>query len=206
MTEQKDFIDHQLIARADAKLAAAAARWDEAYASLTNAKSICDRAKVAADCSPSLENEETLEKAELALRVAEKICIAPAGAHGKAKDWHKHVRAAAHGPQYMTGIRMRIAAAAKLDAARALLLQAEQDYLAGIAVCNAAFTAGHPHLGQGARDRQLLSRHETIGTWIVEGGRDSAESREIDAWRGNNVDPLSANGPWAESILAGEPK
>lgn len=209
MTETiKNYVDNELIDRVNKRIAAAQEAFDKDYAQLSAVRSARGQAKKAAEDDPSMHNEEALELAERAVRVAERIFAArPGPSLDRLRDWSPLARAAAWGPVILEGLRRQVAAAAKLDAARALLHEAKRDFVAAVAFQEAAHAAGHPQMGLEIQSMQLPIAYDfSLQTFLNEGERCSAEELLSRRIRGNRVDVEAATTGWANHILSQEPK
>lgn len=187
----KDLIDHELISRANTRLATAAGRLRTASDDLDTAKTALARAERAASQSPNLENEIALEQAQRAARVAEKAHEIAKDAHSAVSAWVPKARGAAHSGLYVAGLRARVAAAAKADDARVILAQAEADMRAAVSMCHEAILAGHPDI------RSLNSRPITIAVTSAE---------EKAAIQAEGIDLETGVYGWLDFAKSQEPK
>lgn len=176
-------IDRELIARAGAKLDSAVSRLKTASDDMQTAKIALTRAEQAAARAPSLENETALEQAQRAARVAEKAHAAAVTAHRNIAAWVPLARGVAHSGLYVSGLRGRVAAAAKADAARTLLAEADADMRTAAVTCHEAHVAGHPNI------RGLNNRPVTVTTTAAE---------EMAAIQAEGIDLETGTYAWLE--------
>jgi hypothetical protein len=141
-----DLIDHALLASANARMAGASDCLKKTADDLASAKIMLNSAETAAAKAPGIENEIVLEKAQRAVRVAEKSHAAAVANHTIIETWLALAKGIAHSQLFLAGLRRRVDAAMKADAARAMLAAAETEMRAATAMCRQAYAAGHPDI------------------------------------------------------------
>lgn len=166
MTEFSNLIETKLIDAARATLAEAADRLTAAQAAVAEARANHTAAKRAADAAISsaaadaLDLSEAEEAAARRLAVVSRVLDAATEARRKATDGLNEATGVAHRPVYVRGAQMRLQAARKADAARAMLTEAEADHRAGTAALKAAIAAGAGDVTFGRFDNEQLPLDE----------------------------------------------
>ena len=151
-------IDHDLIDAAKDRHQAALARAAKVRTDLNFKRAAHVAARIASEravADPSTADPHEADQVEAiaarAVTVAEKVAAA---AESEAVQAGGAVRVACgegYKPVYTHGVRCRLAAAVKADAARAMLAEAEQEYTQATGLLNLATKAGTPNSGVRSR-------------------------------------------------------
>jgi hypothetical protein len=185
MTQMEDLIDHASIADWKAAHDAAHARKLATAIDLASAADAHRNAERASDVAvasggDAMSAETTLIAAETTLRVARKVADAAAATFKRLQDRENVVRGKAHVPVYLHGVRQRIAAAAKGDAARAMLAEADDESKAASDMMRQACSAGCSDAFGGLDGPHVLR----------------TEIEERAHWTSRQVDPDAGTHPW----------
>lgn len=166
-------VDHRLIENQAAKHAAAAERLSAARVALDDASKAHKLAETAADAAINGRSDDcphlttaALEAAVARLAVANKVLAGCETTHQKTAAGINVARALAWRPLAMCGMRARVDAARKFDAAQVMLKQADDDHRAGTALINLAASNGTPKVGYADdRARILVSEDAERFLW-----------------------------------------
>ena len=166
-------IDHRLIEAQAAKHAAATERLAAARVALADAEKAHKLAEVAADAAIHGRSNAcphattaTQEAAAARLAVAQKVLAGCEAAQAKTETGINVARALAWKPVSLCGMRARVDAARKFDAAQALIKEADDDHRAGTALINLAASNGTPRVGYADdRARILVSEEAERFLW-----------------------------------------
>jgi hypothetical protein len=176
--ERDPLVNHKLIEDWQAEATAAAERLVAARSALTKAQAVDTAAGIAsertiANGGDAHAAELELEKTARARLVAQKVYDAAAAAVARSNERRQIVSGLAHKGLYEDGIRQRIAAARRWDAAKAELAAAEAD--------------------RAAADLQMRRAMQS-GTYDLFGALDhpdpmKTEEQERAHWRSRGIDP-----------------
>ncbi len=204
----EDFKDHALFAHAQSMLEAAADHRkrsaDAADAAAQKLKTALENSRAAIRGRSTLsafDAELAVEAADREHRVSEKVSQAAERNYVTVEDLAGKLRGAAFGSAYLAGVRGRISAAAKIDQARLLLIEAIGDFKAAVQLCDQAAGAGH--LQYPAHHHQhILPLDQSIELWLSPTwGHANIEAGERARWAGNHVDPNSETTPFAKEMI-----
>jgi hypothetical protein len=148
MNQYHDLIDGDILRAADERHQTEREWLMTTTKSLTVATTNHDAAKRASDqaiagtTGDPIEAEVGLETAARALSVATRVHAAADAAHRATVENLVTAKGEAHQPVFVRGVEMRLQAARKADAARAMLAEAEADYTSATDVLRFALQAG----------------------------------------------------------------
>jgi hypothetical protein len=201
-----EFIDHSLLARIQAKLTAADQRRTKTTEDLLAAGEALKNCKFASriaidrqDNDAAMQAEADFDKADRALRVAEKMSVAAEREWNRVSQWALKATDAAHARLYKQGMNWRLEAAQKMQLARTAIIEAQAEFAAAVRLCAQAGANGHVHLSEAHNQQNLIFDGVSLEIWLNEAKTNSLPAMERARWR--NFDPIVT----AESIIREEP-